>query len=691
MLKVCKIHFPALKAHFNSTQCNALIVRFCAIFLFLFLTNIINAQTLPDTIFLPSFEIIENYIQEKETAGMKKGKVDYIVMKEKMNVSLSELLSENTTVFIKNHGRGALATASFRGTAASHTQVTWNGMNINSPMTGTVDFSLIPVYIIDDLNLKYGAASIMDNSGGLGGSINIANTADWNNRFNIKYLQGIGSYSTFDEFLQIGWGKSNIQLKTRIYHNYSKNDYTYLNRSILNYNPITGDYENPIDTNSNANYTKYGLLQEVYFKPNNKNIVSAKYWFQNADRTIPRATSYEGPDNSNLNNQADQHHKLVAEWARYGKKSKLHLQSGYYYENLLYTLMNNVIGVGLIPAIYSKSNQQGIVNKFSYKYDFRKDFTIDASINANYFMVNSVDTVKNTGYSNNRPEFSASIGLSKSFWKRLNLNLILKQDYIDSGFTPFVPYFGFNYKILKGKSLYLKGNISRNYHYPSLNDLYWQPGGNPDLLPENGLSFEVGSEYLYYKDKFKIQSELTFFRNDIDNWIVWLPSYRGYWEPMNINKVLSQGVELDLKIHFGLRKWNFKIAGSYAYTSSKNYGDPSVWGDESYGKQLVYVPLHSGNVLVNIEYKGFYITYQHNSYSERFTTSSNDVTRRDWLYPYFMNDLFFGKEFNFNKITVSAEFKIYNLFNETYHSVLYRPMPKRNYMLQLLFKMKSDK
>ena len=90
--------------------------------------------------------------------------------------------------------------------------------------------------------------------------------------------------------------------------------------------------------------------------------------------------------------------------------------------------------------------------------------------------------------------------------------------------------------------------------------------------------------------------------------------------------------------------------------------------------------------MVNISYHGFYATYQHNSYSERYTTSSNDVTKRDWLYPYFMNDLMFGKAFHIKKATLAAEFKIYNLFNETYHTVLYRPMPGRNYMLMLMFK-----
>ena len=200
-----------------------------------------------------------------------------------------------------------------------------------------------------------------------------------------------------------------------------------------------------------------------------------------------------------------------------------------------------------------------------------------------------------------------------------------------------------------------------------------------------GLYSEIGIEF--YKDikKHSLHTEITAYRSDINNWIIWIPSYKGYWEPKNIKRVLSQGIEFDVTLKGSISKINYQLSGNYAYTKSINYGDPIVWGDESYGKQLVYIPLHSGNLLINLKYKGFYITYQHNSYSERFTTSSNDVSRRDWLYPYFMNDIIIGKEFNTKKFKISTEFKVYNILNETYHSILYRPMPKRNYMLLVMF------
>ena len=147
------------------------------------------AQGITDSIIvLKSVEIVASPEFNKEEAGMKETKVDSLVMLKKINMSLSELLSENTPIFVKSNGRGAMATASFRGTAASHTQVTWNGMNINSPMTGSVDFSLIPVYVIDDLNLKHCTAAIADNSGGWGGSISINHTNSGNKRSPLSLL-----------------------------------------------------------------------------------------------------------------------------------------------------------------------------------------------------------------------------------------------------------------------------------------------------------------------------------------------------------------------------------------------------------------------------------------------------------------------------------------------------------------------
>jgi outer membrane cobalamin receptor len=643
------------------------------------------SQGMQDSVYvIEEVAITKERIFVKEQAGMKQTHVDSMVLQNKASLSLSDLLSENTTVFIKNHGRGALATASFRGTSPSHTQVSWNGININSPMAGMVDFSLIPVYIIDELTLNHGSASLADRSGGIGGSININNRADWNDKYSIAYMQGVGSYSSFDEFLQVGLGNKKIQSKTRLYHNYSKNDYTFINRGIANIDPVSGDLTNPIDTNDHASYLRYGLLQEIYYRPSTNHLLSLKYWGQYADRTIPKPTSYEGPDNSNLNSQQDRDHRLVADWKFYGDFGKLLFRSGYSEKGLDYNQMNQVPGLGLIPAIWSESRQQSLYNTFSYSGALDEDFSWEGGLDLNYHKVGSADSVSGAAYEGRRNEFSAMFAVRKGFKDRVNLNLLLRQEWVDGIRLPFIPYLGMDLRLIEGVDLLLKANIARNYHLPTLNDLYWQPGGNPDLLPEEGFTVETGVAYQQDYSGLVLKTELSFYRSQIDNWIIWIPSYRGYWEPRNIRSVLSKGLEYSIQLQGYLSEFNYRLSATYGYTSAVNQGDPLIWSDESYGKQLVYIPLHSGNMMTHLGWGNLFFIYQFNAYSERYTTSSNDVSQRDRLYPYFMNDISMGSTFNLKRVDLSLEFKVYNLFNEPYHTILYRPMPGRNY--QLVFK-----
>ncbi len=647
-----------------------------------FLVVPLHSQGIRDSLFLiDAVEIMADRIFLKEEAGMKQTEIDTSILQGKVNLSLSDVLSENSSVFIKNHGRGALSTASFRGTAASHTSISWNGINIQSPMLGMVDFSLIPVYVIDELKLKHGAASIADQAGGIGGSISINNPAVWKRGTEVQYMQGIGSYRTFDEYFMAGFGNGKIRVKTRLYHNFSRNDYTFINRGIGNLDPVTGDVVNPVDTNDNAAYLRYGVLQEFHYRPHSGHVLSLLYWGQYADRTIPRPTSYEGPDNSNLNNQADTDHKVVAHWKYYAPFGKIMVRSGYSGKQLDYVQKNRIPGLGLVPSIHSISQQNSFLNTLSYTWDPGKDLSVEGKVDLNHHDVNSRDTISGTGYDRGRNEVSLFGSLRKSFGDRLNMNLIIRQEWVDGQRIPFIPFLGLDFRIVENSDLVLKASLVRNYHMPALNDLYWQPGGNPDLLPEQGYSLEAGLEYQKVFNAHKIKAEATFYRTEINNWILWIPSYKGYWEPMNIKEVLSTGMESELQLNGSLGIIEYRLSGTYAYTRSVNHSDPLARGDASRDKQLVYIPLHSGNLMTSISYRNFFVSYQYNAYSERYTTSSNDPSRRDWLYPYFMNDVAAGGEFRIRKTAFSAEFRIYNLFNESYHSVLYRPMPGRNYHL----------
>jgi iron complex outermembrane receptor protein len=89
-------------------------ISFCILLL---LSLYLSAQDMAvDTVRLDEILVLDKRRFVLEDAGQKFTRVDSMAMIEKISASVSELLSENTLVVIKDHGRGALATASFRGT-----------------------------------------------------------------------------------------------------------------------------------------------------------------------------------------------------------------------------------------------------------------------------------------------------------------------------------------------------------------------------------------------------------------------------------------------------------------------------------------------------------------------------------------------------------------------------------------------
>ena len=124
--------------------------------------------------------------------GVQKTTFDSIALKENIALSMADILTFNSSVFVKSYGRATLSTVAFRGTSPSHTQVTWNGMRINNPMLGMTDFSTIPSYFIDQASLLHGTSSVNETGGGLGGLVRletIPDVADGVNLQNLMILQ----------------------------------------------------------------------------------------------------------------------------------------------------------------------------------------------------------------------------------------------------------------------------------------------------------------------------------------------------------------------------------------------------------------------------------------------------------------------------------------------------------------------
>lgn len=578
-----------------------------------------------------------------------------------------------------------MATASFRGTAPSHTKVSWNGLELNSPMLGMVDFSLIPVYFTEEVSLLHGSSSMAETAGALGGSIQLANKADWNNILSGKLLSGFGSFQTLDEYLQLNVGNRTIQSKSALFYNASRNDFRFLNKLNAELDPVSGKYLYQTERNRNADYRNYGFLQEIYLKPAENQFFSLKTWLQHNDRSIPQLLTNEGDAIANINRQTENALRSVAEWKLFGVSSRLSLLSGVNLQQSGYRLENRVSGSQNQLAIDATARILSFVNKMHYRRQWDDSFWLQAGLEANWHRViseNHATATQLSGYHKTRMEHSLFAGLEKQFSPRWNVVFLLREELIDGKHQALLPLLRANYQPFSEKPWSFSASLAQNSHPPTLNDLYYLPGGNPNLRSEKGLQADMGAANDFPVGNGLIHTGLSLFYSRINDWIIWLPTFQGYWEPKNIELVEGSGMEANVGWNGVFGAVRCKVKGNYAFTRTVNRSQ----GSPAYGKQLPYIPKNSANLNVHLSYSRISIDWMWNYYSKRFTTTANsEETITDWLYPYFMNNLQLASTFPVGKNRLTAECKVLNIFNEDYRTVLQRPMPGRNFLLVLRY------
>ncbi|MEI6274887.1 MAG: TonB-dependent receptor [Prolixibacteraceae bacterium] len=640
-----------------------------------------KAQSLKDTVRLESIQI--NGIRITRNFNETRSEIDSISLAKSGTARLSELLSQNTPIFIKEYGRGAMATASFRGTAPSHTKVSWNGLELNSPMLGMVDFSLIPVYFTDEVKLMHGSSSLSESAGALGGTILLENKPDWNNHLSGKILSGLGSYRTFDEYVQISTGNSKIQSKSAFFYNSSANDFSFTNKLNATLDPVSSEYIYPVEKNRNAGYLNYGFLQEFYFQVPSNQTLTLKTWLQHNDRSIPTLLTNEGDLSSNINRQSEDALRTVAEWKLFGSHSRLTAMTAFNLQNSAYKLENRVNGAPNQVVTDAGAKIHSFINKIGYRYQFSRYLTSITGIEFNYHQVNSenhLPTSQINAYDKKRLENSLFAEFEIKLNSQWEAVLLAREQLIDFQHQSMLPLFRLTFQPNPVKPLKITASMAGNSHPPSLNDLYYFPGGNPDLRSEKSSQAEFGAIDEFNFGNNHLHTGLSLFFSGVKDWIIWLPTFQGYWEPTNIDRVTSSGIEANAGWGGTFRTVRYDLKGNYAFTQTVNQTENSP----AYGNQLPYIPRNSANLNIHLAWSRLSFDWMWNYYSKRFTTTANnEETISDYLYPYFMNNVGAGMVFPAGAHKITAECKVLNIFNEEYRTVLQRPMPGRNYQFVL--------
>ncbi|MBE0637360.1 MAG: TonB-dependent receptor [Bacteroidales bacterium] len=617
------------------------------------------AQMISDTLDLDMVEITG--FKHEQATGFKEVVLEKKLISEHVSGNLATLLISTSPVFIRSYVPGGLATASVRGASASQTQVIWNGLNINSPMHGQADFSLVPVFFVDRVSLLFGAGSALQTSGGLGGSVNLATETNWENHISVDLMAEAGSFDTYKTFGMVNIGNQKIQSSTRFFYEQSENDYSYHNNSISNENP-------PEEKRSHAAYSQKGLLQELSWKATDRTTASAKVWLQDNSRNIPPNILVKSPENNE--SLDEQFARAVVGTEHRFRNSQLDFQSGMLHSFSNYR--NQLAGINTENRVLSS------VNRFSYSFYGLKKLFITTGASFDYHVADA------ESYQGKKSRNEGAIYATAKYdlGEKLTLNLLIRQEFIDHEIAPFVPSFAALYRLSAQSPFSARVNLARNFRAPSLNDLYWTPGGNPDLKYEEGLALEGGLLFRKKISSFNISGEINGFYSDINNWIAWQPdSIFSFWSPSNLKNVVSKGIEtsVDASGNFNKVSWSYLL--NYTYTSARNM-KPTATHDHSVGKQLIYVPENSVNQSIRLTFNGFTAGYVLTYAGKRFTTADNSR----YLPGFVLQDIILSKTFKINRSGFYAQFTMNNLADQQYQAIAWQPMPGRNFSFSLKYR-----
>lgn len=629
----------------------------------------VSAQEVEKTVCVDS--IVVTATPSLREIGTQKSTLEAAVLHESVTSSLAEVLSLNSTIFIKSSGRSSLSTASMRGNAPSHTQVSWNGIALSNPMLGMTDFSMIPSCLIDRSTVYYGASSVGVTGGGLGGAVELSSAAADNGGFGLRLIQNVASSDTYDEFVQLRLGSGRLQSSTRLYVTSSDNDFEYVNRDKIGH---------PVERNKNCGWRDKHVLQELYYTTRQGSRFSAAVWGVESSRGIPHLTVDYRSDNQTRSWQDEKSLRGVLGWARAWGGVRAAANAGYAQSDMRYTYRFSNGGTTMITAVDSHNQTLSLFGHADLQWNIGEELLLQLSADIRRHEVVSHDeaSMLQNGYNAARNEGSFFGSVRWKPTDRLGLALNLREECYDQNFIKPIPTVLVDFRL--SDWLRASGSVARNYHYPTLNDLYYSPGGNPDLRPEEGVAFDCGVDMRIVRRAAKWEGKLTLFGSETRNRIIWCPTAKGFWTPTNLQRAKGGGIELgggfECSLGGGCR---LRVNALYSFTRSTN----TTEGNSGYGSQLPYIPLHSASLTASAGWHGWTAGYKFQYHSERYTSLADGSLSAFTLPDYFMNDLSLSKKVVIWGIGATLRGEVNNLFGEEYQSILARPMPGRNYALSV--------
>ena len=549
--------------------------------------------------------------------------VDQEEIQQKNAQNAADLLRDVASVQINDQaGIAGQKTVSIRGADSKHVLVLIDGQKMNNIQNGVVDLSQLPISQIEKIEVLKGPASAIYGANALGGVINIITKSGSEEAITTVDLE-LGSYDT--------------QRYNLIHRRQVEN---------LGYNVSISKIKSDGHRN-NSELDQLNLFTKFNYELNNYSDLIMSLQHIESDKGVP------GPSNDATPNaqQDDEDTNINLQWKRKSENEDLKVAIYYNEHNQIYDNPD---------SMWSPHNEHDTYKKGIEltKTDYYSAHTLT------YGLAVENDRIDSTG-AGEHEHLNKSLFINDD-WQvgdEFKVNVGGRYDDHEKFDSNFSPRLGAVYTI--NPQIKWHTSIGEAYVTPNFNDLYWQPGGNPDLEPESAIAYETG---VRFKNSV-LSGEINYFKKDVDNLIAWDNAKD---ESYNINQAETSGVELILKQYI-TQQLSFDF--NYTYLDARNAKSDKRLEDKPYHKanlDFIYDTTEITAVL-----SGEYTGKRDSSYWDPTTFSVKESVLPSNL----IVDAKISKNFVIKGQEINLNLKVNNLFDKEYEVIEKYPMPEQNYML----------
>ncbi len=577
-------------------------------------------------------------------------------------------------------GAGGMKTVSVRGFGAQHTGVCYDGVMLSECQSGQIDVARYSLDNVENVSLVVGDNDdifIPAKNASSAAVLNISTmpvpSGGTRPKPTLTAQVRLGSFGYVCPFFRYSQSLSNrFAFAATGEYTYAENDYPF---TLKNGNQTT--QERRTNSRMNSGHGEIG----VAWRPGRHDLLTAKLYYYDNDRQLPGQVRYY--TDLSLEQLRDRNFFGQMQYkAVLGHSVSLRADAKFNWAMSKYR--DGAYKNGVNDADYW---QREAYASACLLYAPAESWAVDYSADYSFNNLNSSLKTDTKPYRHTVLQSLTAKYKTKRFTliARLLGSLYFNDAKLGASahdFKRLSPSLSVSYRPFMSQDFHVRASYKDIFRAPTFNESYFFHYGSTDLKPEKTDQYNIGVTW-NGKPWHTAEATVTVdgYLNHVSDKIVAVPYNMFVWTNVNVGKVEMIGIDATMSLTHRFNKCHsLVVSGSYSYQQAENKTNGE---SPNYGKQIAYVPLHSGSA--SIGYRNPWVDIVLHGTATSLRYGNNEHYNGTDIEGYQDLGLALSHTFPMGKSRLDIRLDIKNLLDKQYEIVRMYPMPGRSWQATVKF------